>query len=1063
MSRLSISLLGAFQVTLDSEPVTDFATDKARALLAYLVVEADYPHRRDALAGLLWPDEPQRKARHNLRQALSYLRQAISDDDNQAPLLLVSRQTIQFNTQSDHWLDVKAFKTLAALSRNHHHRGVESCLPCIRRMERMAELYQGRFLEQFFLGDSGAFEEWATLEREWLQRKAVKILQHLTNYHERRGDYERAQEYAWLQVKLEPWREEAHRQLMRLLALDGKRSMALAQYEVCCQSLGEELGVEPMEETKSLYEQISSSKSQRALAELQICKPTNLPLPTTPFVGRETDLVELAELLANPDCRMVTLIGPGGIGKTRLALQAATDHIGTFTHGIIFVPLAPVISSSLLAPTIADALDFPFQEGLTPEGQLLSYLREKEILLVLDGLEHILEGSALLTRILQQAPRLTILVTSRERLNVQEEWIYEVKGLTYPQKESAKDGTSYSAITLFQQCALRMIQRSSFDEAELVSITRICQLVEGIPLGIELAAAWLRVHSCKEIALEVERNLDILTTHLRNVPKRHRSIRAAFEHSWELLSEAEKELFAQLSVFRGGFQRESAAAVTGATPSMLSALLDKSLIHSVSSARYDMHKVLKQYAEEKLKADQDAYLETQSRHSHYFTAFLEGQEERLKGAGQKQALIELSLEIENARQAWLLAITQGHASEIERSVESLYCFFESQGRFQEGVKLFGQAIERWNSEEQLESVTSKVRARQGALHLPLGRYQETRACLEESLEVSERLGMESERVFCLITLADLARKQSQYERTEQLAQKSLALSRQIGDHRGEASSLFLLGVARYRIGHVDRAEALLNESLGAARASGDQRLIMSALNTLGDVTSHRGEYNEAQALFEECVKLSRELEDPYSTAVHLNNLGTVLHVVGEHAQAQQYYQESLEICQKIGDWNGQAIALSNLGEVAHALGTPYEALTYCQKALSIGREIEDQWTILACLNNLGEITCTLNDYTRARVYFAEGLKLAKQTQTVPVLLKILVNLAILLAKQGKGKQAAEILEIARQHPASEQSTQERAERLLHEMELASPGLAPGCIKAIVAKALKEISVSERGQ
>ena len=1063
MSRLSISLLGAFQVTLDNETITDFATDKARALLAYLVVEAEHPHRRDALAGLLWPDEPQRKARHNLRQALSYLRQAISDDDNKAPFLLVSRQTIQFNTQSDHWLDVKAFKTLAALSRNHHHRGVESCLPCIRRMERMSELYQGRFLEQFFLGDSGAFEEWATLEREWLQREAVKTLQHLTNYYERRGDYGRAQEYAWLQVTMEPWREEAHRQLMRLLALDGKRSMALAQYEVCCQALGEELGVEPMEETKSLYEQISASKSQRALAELQICKPANLPLSPTPFVGREADLAELAELLANPDCRLVTLTGPGGIGKTRLALQAATDHIGTFAHGLIFVPLAPVISSSLLAPTIADVLDFPFQEGLTPEEQLLSYLREKEILLVLDGMEHILEGSALLTRILQQAPRMTILVTSRERLNLQEEWVYEVSGLTYPKSDIASDKTSYSAVTLFRQCALRMGRRSSFNEAELASITRICQLVEGIPLGIELAAAWLRVHSCEEIAREVERNLDVLTTHLRNVPKRHRSIRATFRHSWELLSETERKFFAQLSVFQGGFQQKAATVVTGATPSMLSALLDKSLIQSVSPGRYDMHKVLKQYAEEKLQADQYAYVETRRRHTHYFAAFLEGQEERLKGAEQKQALVEISSEIENARQAWQVAVSYGHAREIERSVESLYSFFDSQGRFQEGVKLLGQAIERWESEEQKASLTGKVRARQGALYLPLGRYQEARACLEESLKISERLRLENERIFCLITLADLASKQGKYEETEQLAQESLTLSTQIGDRRGEASSLFLLGVVKYRTGHVDQAEALLSESLTAARASGDRQLIVSALNTLSDVTCHRGGYKKAQALFEECVALSREIEDPYSTAVHLNNLGTVLHVIGERAPARRYYRESLEICQKIGDWNGQAIALSNLGEVAHALGTPYEALTYCQKALSIGREIEDQWTILACLNNLGKIACTLDDYARARAHFAEGLKLAQQTQTMPVLLKILVNLAVMLAKQGKGKQAAEILEMARQHPAGEKSIRERAERLLEEMGLASPGLAPNSLEVIVAEALREISTSERGQ
>jgi predicted ATPase/DNA-binding SARP family transcriptional activator/Tfp pilus assembly protein PilF len=1050
MTRLSLSLLGPFQVTLDGEPVTDFATDKARALLAYLAVEADHPHRREVLAGLLWPDESEHKARQNLRQALSHLRQAIGDEDKATPFLLVSRQTIQFNLDSDHWLDVAAFTALAETCEGHWHRRLENCLPCMRRLERMIELYRAGFLEQFFLSDSSIFEEWALLKREWLHREAVEALFHLSSYYERRGDYERARHFAWRQVTLEPWREEAHRQLMRLLALDGQRSAALVQYETCRRILAEELGVEPTTDTVALYKQICEEESFSPPTPLH-----HLPPSPTPFVGREKELAELADYLANPDCRLLTLVGPGGIGKTRLALRAAADQIGVFTHGVHYVSLASVSSPEHLAPTVASALRIPPYNSQDPKEQLLNYLRKKEALLVLDNMEHILGGSGLLVEMLQHAPDLVLLVTSRERLNLREEWVYEIEGLTYPRDERVNGRESYSAVALFQQHTRRAARGFVPDKAEMSSVVRICQLVEGMPLGVELAAAWLPVHSCGEIAQEIERNLDILTTRLRNVPERHRSIRATFEHSWQRLSETEKELFARLSVFRGGFRQEAAIVVTGATPFTLSALLDKSLIRHISSDRYDVHELLRQYAAEKLGAQ--AREETQMQHARYFATFLEQQEKYLKGARQKQVLAEIASEIENARQAWRLAVSRGCAREIEQSLESLYHFFNIQGRFQEGIELFAQAIERWSGDAQQAGIFGKVMSRQGALCRPLGRYQQARACLKQSLTIFKRLKIPAEQIFCLVTLANVVRNQGKGEEAERLARESLALSRQIEDRWGETISLVALGlILRYR-GDMAQAKALLEESLALGRESGNQRLIMSSLNTLGDLACHRGDYAKAQVVFEECITLSRELDDQYSTAMHLNNLGTVLHILEKYTKAQLYYQESLEICHEIGDRSGRAIALSNLGEVAHVLGSDHEALEHYQEALSIGRDIQDQWTILACLNNLGEIACVLEDYSAARSYFAEALEIATQTQLVTMLLKILVNLAVFFAKQGQTDQAAALLVRACDHPASEQATREKAKRLLDELDLVLPDSAPRPLDAMVAEILTKIS------
>ncbi len=1063
MPRLTISLLGSFNVTLDGKPVTNFATDKARALLVYLAVEAGHPHRRDALAGLLWPDQPQRKARQNLRQALSYLRRAICDQDD-VPFLLVSRETIQFNPNGDYWLDAAAFAALAAECQRHHHRRLESCLPCTRRMEQMVELYRGDFLAHFYLSDSGGFEEWAVLKREWLRREGVQVLFHLTNRYERRGDYGRARRYAQRQVELEPWREEGHRQLMRLLALDGQRSAALAQYETCRRALADELNIEPTGETVALYQAILAGETTPSLL-----RPSgslhNLPSPSTSFIGREEELADLAELLADPDCRMVTIVGSGGIGKTRLALEAAAQQIGSFTHGVYFISLAAVNAAESIAPAIVESLGVPIPGNQPPRELLLNYLREKEVLLVLDNLEHLLlpsvppagqeaeGGAALLTEMLRCAPHLVLLSTSRERLNLREEWVYGIGGLEYTRDEAVKEGDVCSAVALFQQRAHQADRHFVPDAAQASHIARICQLVEGMPLGIELAATWVTVHSCAQIAREIERSLDILTSRMRNVPERQRSIRATFEHSWQLLSPAERDIMARLSVFRGGFPQEAAAQVAGASPTSLSALLDKSLIHRLPSGRYDLHPLLRQYAAEKLGASPHARRQAEMEHARYFAAFLARQEECLQSAAQKEALARIAPEIENACQAWQTAVTFGDAVEVERCLESLYRFYDIQCRFQEGIDLFAQAIDRWSGDREQARLLGKIIGRQGVLYRRLGRYHQALVATEQCLKIFERLGARAEQAFCMINMADTLRHQGKYQEAENLARQSLILSRQSEDQWGTARSLYLLGLICYRTGDVDRAEELLNESLTTSHESGNPRLVMPALSTLADIACHQGEYDRAISMFDECLTLSRELGDQFNVAIHLNNLGTVLHVLEKYKEASLFFQESLEICHEIGDRVGEAIALSNLGKVIHELGMYDEAIAYYREGLAIGRSTNDQWAVVSCLNNLGETTCALGEYEVASAYLAEAIRIATETQAMTALVEVLVNVAALFAAQGQPDRAAALLTLASNHPACEQTIRDKARRLLDESGLAPPEQLPASLNAAAVEAL----------
>jgi predicted ATPase/DNA-binding SARP family transcriptional activator len=604
MASLSISLLGTFQVALNGWPITDLRTDKARALLAYLAVEAKRPHRRDALAGLLWADRPHTRARQSLRQALSHLRRALGDHKRSFPFLLIERETIQFNPDGDYRLDVAAFTILSEMSRTHRHHSLERCLPCLQRMEAMAGLDTGRFLEGFCLSDSQAFEEWATLQREYLQRQIVEALAYLVEYYRRRGDMGRAILAAHRQVQLEPWREETHRQLMWLLALGGQRSAALAQYGVCQRLLAAELAVQPTKETTALYEEIRDRSSLRIERSFQPAPSPrhNLPPSSTPFVGRDEELADLADLMSDPDCRLVTLIGPGGIGKTRLALQVAAGQVGLFAQGVTYVPLATLRSADLLVPATAHALQLQFHSQENAEQQLLDFLRAKEMLLVLDSMECVLDGSDLLAKILLDAPEVVLLVTSRQRLNLHEEWAYHVDGLAYPGTPTTEELETFGAIALFVQTARRAHRKFLLTEGEGTHVARICQLVEGMPLAVELAAASIPARTCEEIAMELERDLDTLATSLRNMPARHRSLSAAFEHSWRLLSEGERAALCQLSRFPDGFGAEAAEQVAGASSQMLTSLVDKSLLRRSTSGRYEMHRILKWCAAQKLKA-----------------------------------------------------------------------------------------------------------------------------------------------------------------------------------------------------------------------------------------------------------------------------------------------------------------------------------------------------------------------------------------------------------------------------------------------------------------------------
>lgn len=978
MARLTLSLFGPFHVMLDNRTVDSFGYDKVRALLAYLVMEADRPHRREVLAELLWPDQPATTARHSLSQALTRLRQVLGDHTATTPYLLTTRPSVQWNRASDYAADVASFTTIINSCQRHAHGQRETCVSCAQQLEQAVALYKGEFLAQFAIGDSAAFEEWTLLRREGLQQRALSALSWLSHYHAQRGMYDQAAQYTQTEIALDPWREDAHRRLMQVLALSNQRAAALRHYEQCRRLLAAELGIEPDAATTALYEQIRAGElvgedvaprpNHRVPASNMLPADLsrglhNLPAPTTAFIGREHEIATIDGLLAHPECRLITLVGPGGIGKTRLSQHVAHKAVATFVHGVYLVPLAPVRSARGIVAAIAGALHLQFFGQDDPTAQLLAYLRGKQMLIVLDNVEHLLDGTAIISDLLQAAPAVKLLATSRERLNLHCEWVYQVEGLSVPPPDTVDKLERYSAVQLFVQSARRTQSRFELHTDDHRWVGHICRLAGGTPLVIELAAAWVPVLTCAEIAREIEKNLDFLAASTHDLPARHRSVRAVFDHSWNLLSERERLIFRRLSIFRGGLTRAAAQRVADASLTGLAALVAKSLLHRTAAGRYEIHELLRQYGADKLSNIAGEAQHMRARHAAFYVEFLAQCAIRLKGRDQQNAIREIIAEMENIRDAWNWATEQHDLALIERAFEGLWLFFACHGNVGESGTLFDQAI----------------------------------TCLEGMTELSPPL----------------------------LNMRDLLLAKLYSG----------LAPMQYRLGHVQRARSLLEQSLTILRRIHAPRDLAFALHHGAAALHLQGAYGEEQALLRQSIALSEAEGDQWLAGYSRNDLGLCTHLLGDDHAAQRSCAESLAIFERLDDRRGIAFALHNLGVIGAAQGNYGDAERLHRESLALRRAIDDRWGIAMSLTQLGVAMSAAGQYTAARRTFLDALRVAHDIRALPVALDILVALAQVLISEGETAQARPLLGAALEHPALTPQTRHKLESLLVEAPL----------------------------
>ena len=661
-----------------------------------------------------------------------------------------------------------------------------------------------------------------------------------------------------------------------------------------------------------------------------LARPTEqrLPVNPTPLIGRQRELAELAQLLADPACRLITLVGPGGIGKTRLAIRAARQAADTFADGAAFVPLAPLTSLRFVAPAVASAVGFTFAGPAGAERQVLDYLCPKHLLLVMDNAEHLLaDGAAeLLARLLQCAAGVKLLVTSREVLQLEGEWVFEVHGLPVREGSPAGAEGEDGAVELFVQRARRAHVGWAPMGEDYAAILRICQLVEGMPLAIELAAAWARVLACPEIAAEIERNPERLASAARDVPARHRSLGAVVEHSWVLLSDDERLALMKLSMFRGGFTREAAQRVAEADLAQLSALMTKSLIQRRDSRHYGLHELVRQHGAARLQADAEALDATRERHGRYFIDQLLQAEVALKSDRQAVALDQLSQDIDNCRVAWEWAVERQHVGDLPEVGFVLLYFYELRGLYEEGEAVFRYAAEHLRSDPVARDTTAgavalwAMVANQGYFARRRGLYAESYVLLQESVAQLRRYGDRQVLRFALRYCGVACMAVGRFTEANACLQESLALSEAASQSWGVAITSIYLGIVAYEHDEIATAARHLRQGLDISRRLGDPRLIAYSLAYLGQAALDRGALDEARLNFGEGLSLARETGDRYNIGLALVGLGRAALMSGQANEAQLRLQASQALFAEISEPDQLAQANINLGDLALACG-----------------------------------------------------------------------------------------------------------------------------------------------
>ena len=938
MSKLALRLLGAPEITRDGEPVGGFRSNKARALLFYVAVSGR-SNSRARLAALLWGDLPQENADANLRKTLTNLRRIA------APHLTITRYSVALNDENPLRLDVREFE--AAFETTLAGDDPDA-------IKSAVALYRGDFLDGFYVRQAPEFEAWQLAERYRLREQMAVALQALAEQEAEQGHYAAAIAHAQRLLEMEPLREDVHRLLMALFAQNGQRAQALAQYERVTHVLAEELAVEPGEKTAALFEEIRDSRFVTPALH------HNLPAPTTSFVGRDPEMARFRAWLQDDAARLLTITGPGGAGKSRLAEEAARGAVGAFAGGVWLVPLAALEDVADVATALATTLQIKLSGRATPEEQVTRSLRRKNALLILDNAEHLV--SQALARFLQAlltgCPALQIVVTSRQRLEMQAERVLTLPGLAFPDAPATVAGLSYPARQLFRQRAAAhgrpLPETAEVDEAILL----LCRLTDGLPLALELAATWTPVIPLAEIVSGIEGGLDMLATRMHDILVRHRTIQTVFDTTWELLSEKERQIMQRLAYFRGRFSLDAAAAVAQARPGHLRALVNKSLVRARQGGHYDIHELIRHYAVAKLSAQPGEEEEVALHHGRYYAAFLAEREEAIQGQDYLLASAEIEREVDNVRKAWEWMVTTGSLEELANSAETLhYYFMNTQSLFDEAARRFEQAARALtaNRGEEVGPLVGRLYLKAAVNRRMLAQLDEAARLAEESLHHARRQELAPDVTRATSTLSVIRMQQNDNETAPRLANSAVALARELDDDVNLCLCLNNLAYVLASTGKTQEAIESIEESLALARMIDFPHGELSALNMLSVYLMWQGQAAAAEEILEQLVARCRQSVTKSRLAQAVNNLGLVYKLRGALQRAQPLLEEAVQLYEEVGQVHYAALTTMLLGELALEDGREEDAWRQLREALQTAQELEMQSLDLTGLQIYGQL------------------------------------------------------------------------------------------------------------
>ncbi len=987
--HLNMRFLGAPEIHIDGQSNILFAHRKSLALLCYLAVTGK-PHSRAQLAGLLWGEATEANARASLRKSLAELRRLVGSN------LLISRHEIAFNRASGYSLDIEQFDREAQAVKNSQVDGLSPTSAAAAG--KSAALYRGDFLAGFHVLRAQAFEEWILLERERLRLAALRMLYTLAVHALTQAQYAEAVDYAEQVLALEPCHEQARRLLMSLLALSGQQTAALRQYQIYRQVMADELGLEPDDETTALYERIRDSSDTEEEAELER-RPVQRP-PTS-LIGRRHELDDILARLRDPGCRLLTMIGPGGCGKSHLAREIATAYplqtgaVAGEPPKVFLISLASSASIESLTPTLAQGTGFYFSQESEPWRQLLSYLRHQHALLILDGCEALLDlhepglGSFvdLVTDILTTAPGITILATSRIRLHHPSEFLFPLAGMAYPQlmPDNANDLYAYDAVQLFLW-QLRRVQPDLAPSAEdLLAIGRICRFAMGLPLEILLLANWARLQAPALIAAQLTgaithradgegngRGMGSLTSDLQ------RSLAPIFDHSWNLLTAVEQRTLATLSIFSGGFMYQAAHEVCGVSMRGLMALQDQSLLSRTEpagtagsawpqAARYIIHDLLQDLISKKalLRSERE---DAREKVAAYFMAQLSSWAAGLEDGREQETLAQMDSESVNMRAAWEWVVDQGRFDLIDQGVDGLCHFYRRRFRYHEGESACRTAVQSLTATTpDQRRVLAKVQAWQSWFTAD---HAQAAALLQDSQAALDQLAAAGEEV-----------------RAER------------------AQVLFMIGRRLLATDHA-LSKPPLEESLQLYQALDEAWHAATIMAYLHIQSWKAGAYEEGSEIAETCLALYREIGCMSGYAAVLGDRGIGALQAGLVAEGSRWIEESVAILEELGDQVGIVRGLYLSGMAFGFNGRWEKAGRQLQAAVTLGENRCD--FIDTILIALAIVDTHRGRYAEARDNALAGLELARALDNQMCIGRALTALALTSLGEGEAQQAEEL-------------------------------------------------------